>query len=324
MIEMKDYRKTKEKRYPNSNPMKDLDENTKYGDILQPNAHDALAKKGKMGILDSFGACQTLSLKTMAKMGVTCIDVRVKKDKKGIWHGYHGITESKDNALTELRQFIGEVVNNPETIYTIKLKVSKDKYEEFLLDFIKYTGVVNGKSLGNIILNPINAKTKELQKLSLSEIRKTGRNLIIIIPEKNIKGVAKDICWVGNHITTYSQEQSTTKTNEELVQKTKEKIAKIRNDKNDKLIGSTPAHTLSTEGILKGTSFFFPLNDAKKNKKEIVNQMLKEGEINKGDLQYLGLNGIGGSKQNLYKDEEVSKIWEKNKKWGKKTEKRIK
>ena len=95
-------------------------------------------------------------LEEMAKMGVTSFDVRVKKDKKGIWHGYHGFTVSKDNALTELRQLVAEVISHPETVYTIKLKESGKKYGEFLLDFIRYTRVVNKKVLGNIILSPKN------------------------------------------------------------------------------------------------------------------------------------------------------------------------
>ena len=242
----------------------------------------------------------------------------IKKDKNGIWHGCHGVTVSQENALAELKDLVTEVISHPENVYTIKLKVSGKKYDEFLLDFIRYTKVINNKSIGNITLSPSKIKNNPLKELTLSEIRKTGRNLIIIIPEKNVEGVARDICWVDNHITTYSHEQSTAKTNEELVKKTKGKIKTMRKTNKDKLIGSTPAHTLSAKGILKGTSFFFPLNDAKRNKKAVVNKMLQGEDISKGDLQFLGLNGIGGSKQNPYQDEEVAKIWEKNKKWQKK------
>lgn len=90
------------------NPMADLNDDVKYGETLQPNAHDALAKKE--------------TIVEMVKMGVTVFDLRVKKISKGKWAAFYGHPTSSEDSLKQIAEFIKETQNHKNTLYTTKLQ----------------------------------------------------------------------------------------------------------------------------------------------------------------------------------------------------------
>ena len=158
------------------------------------------------------------------------------------------------------------------------------------------------KELEKVLFIPKDSKkTKKtkITELTLGEIRKTKKNMIILIKNHSFKSVDEipeeisKYCFINQSESAYSKfDQSTSYNNQALVKAMIKNIGKKQEKcKKSKLfLSSTPAHTLGYGfGI---TSYFSPLNDAKKNNNDVTSKILDQLYFNRYRLQAYGLNGI--------------------------------
>jgi hypothetical protein len=295
--------------------MKNLNDNVKYGDIVQINAHDALATQGNMTTsnnsialafsrvfqtysertLDSLAACQYHSPAKLAGVGVTCFDIRVVNVGNNDWRGVHGPVTSNKNAVKEVAELVRVIKNNPETIYTIKFRGD----EKFLYELSSKLKNDYGINLENLIFTPADGKGKSLNGITLGEARKLQKNLVIIDseqkqPTKSYSSKWKNKIWRETFVSSFSSEQQVQTSGQDLVDLCIRKITEMkRNGNNNKTFGMTPAPTLGIKGIIKMTSYYSPLNGAKNMNEGIISASVKNlKKYNSGFVQHVGLNGI--------------------------------
>lgn len=298
--------------FPNKNPMGNIKDSAKYGEIIQVNAHDALAKNGYMtrlkghylnlfgygtNNLDPTAACQYYSPDELANLGVTCFDIRVYNNTKSAtkpWRGQHGGVTSELDALEEVANLIKHINKNKETVYTIKFR-GKEGFLYALADKLKTDNI----DFENLVFAPANTKKNYINNITLGEIRETKKNLIIIDSEKEkpterYQGVWKNKIWRNVFATAFSDEQQLKETGKELVDLGIKKLKEIKQKEPNLTRGMTPAPTLGLKGVCKGTSYLVPLNGAKDLNQEIVESTYNElsKEENLGLVQHIGLNGI--------------------------------
>ena len=303
------------------NPMRHLSDNVKIGDITQILSHDSLCLSGKMKgrtknskffsvatlanitmTTNFFAACQTLNLKDQLELGVTCFDVRVARPKNGkndyLWKPHHnGITANLD-VLDELKSLCLYSKDHPDSVYMIKLRVENNNFDQFLEDFDEKIEKECSKDLSQFIFTPNDADYKDIVDLTLGDIRKIKKNVIIMVESKN-NNVNTNLVFNGQMANGYKWSQTLKYSNKSLVNFVIKVLKNIRKNGNNKFMYASPAHTLGI-GVLYGAAYLKPLNDAKNNSEEIVDLMTNKLFEEKIKLQALGLNGIGMDEKLLH------------------------
>ncbi len=115
--------------------------------------------------------CQSLDLVEQAEAGVNYFDIRVKKDKKGKYRFFHGPSDTKGNALTEVEKLIEHTSADNKNLYMFKFHFKKQADQAFLDDLIQATGCQN-----HLISKDANSE-KSLGSITLSDSIGQGKNL---------------------------------------------------------------------------------------------------------------------------------------------------